>query len=262
MEFFTIASGSKGNCTYIASPHTKILIDVGVSGKTVTTALESFDIDGNDLSGIFVTHEHTDHIKGAGIISRKYNIPIYATEGTWLCMDHTIGKIAPSNRCIIYAGEPCLVNDLRICPFAIPHDAADPVGYSIFCGDKKVCVATDFGCVTDEIESHLKECDIILLESNHDEGMVQNGGYPLILKRRILGNTGHLSNRTAGALITKIISNKLKYIYLGHLSDENNYPKLALKTVGDILSENGIFVGESLQLKLADQHRCSDKIKF
>ncbi len=262
MEFFTIASGSKGNCTYVSSPHTKVLIDVGVSGKTVTNGLTSFDIDGNELSGIFVTHEHTDHVKGVGIISRKYNVPIYATEGTWAGMNHAIGKIAPSNRHIIYAGEPLILNDLRICPFSIPHDAIDPVGYSIVCGDKKACVATDIGCPTEEIESHLMDCDIILLESNHDEGMVQNGGYPLVLKRRILGDVGHLSNRTAGNLIAKIISNKLKYVYLGHLSDENNYPKLALKTVGDVLVEHGIFVGTSLQLKLAEQHRCSERIIF
>ncbi|MFI3175250.1 MAG: MBL fold metallo-hydrolase [Bacillota bacterium] len=262
MEFFTIASGSKGNCAYVSSAHTKLLIDVGVSGKVVTNCLEKFGIDGNELSGIFVTHEHTDHIKGVGIISRKYNVPIYATEGTWAGMNHALGKIAPSNRHVIYPGEPCILNDLRICPFEIPHDAAEPVGYSIFCGDKKVCVATDLGCTTKEIESQLRDCDIILLESNHDEGMVENGGYPMMLKRRILGNTGHLSNRTAGDLIARIMSNKLKYVYLGHLSDENNYPKLALKTVSEVLSEHGIFVGSSLQLKLAEQHRCSEKIVF
>ena len=257
-----MASGSKGNSTYIGTANTKILIDVGVSGKRIQEALTSFHMEGNHIDGIFITHEHADHVKGAGIISRRFHVPIYATEDTWLAMEEGIGKIAPSNKKFVYAGEDCKINDLCVRPFSIPHDAADPVGYTVFSGDKKISVATDIGHVTKELEEHLMDSQVILIEANHDEAMVRNGEYPRYLKERILGENGHLSNHTAGDLLGRVMSERLKHIYLGHLSDDNNYPTLALRTVAEALSKKGIIVGSDIHMELAYKHKCGTKIKI
>lgn len=198
--FCTIASGSSGNSLFMGTKHTKILIDAGVSGKRILEGLEKLSLTGDQIDALFITHEHIDHVKGAGVFSRKFDVPIYATMETWDAMEGILGKIAPRNKRFVYEGEPCVINDLCVKPFAIPHDAAAPVGYSVFAGEKKITVATDIGHVTDTIRENITDSDILLLESNHDEDMVKKGRYPWNLKQRILGERGHLSNRTAGRI--------------------------------------------------------------
>lgn len=261
VKFCPIASGSSGNSIFIGTEHTKILVDAGLSGKRIQEGLKDLFVKGKDLDALFITHEHKDHIKGVGILSRRFDIPVYATPGTWEGMKNEIGAIAPKNVCYIYEGENCIINDLCIRPFEIPHDAAQPVGFNIMAGNIKVTVATDMGHITEEIKEAVYQSDILLLEANHDLKMLKEGPYPWILKQRILGEKGHISNDTAGNLISEVMTGKLKYIYLGHLSDENNIPHLAYETVENILNKHGIKLGSYLKMDLAARYSNSKLVE-
>lgn len=262
MEFCTIASGSSGNSTFIGTEYTKILIDAGISGKRIQDALECLGLSGGDIDALFLTHEHKDHIQGAGVFSRRFDVPVYATAETWAAIGDGIGKIAPGNKRFVYAGEICTVNDIRVRPFAIPHDAAEPVGYNILTEGKKATLATDIGHVTDEICESLADSDILLLEANHDEEMLKKGGYPRYLKERILGENGHLSNHTAGELLSSIMSGKLKHVFLGHLSAENNTPRLAYTTVERALQGKRIQPGRHLDIGMAERSQIGRRIRL
>jgi len=253
IRFCPLVSGSSGNSIFIETDGTKILIDAGVSGKKLEGCLEKLDVSGGDIDAVFITHEHIDHIKGVGILSRRFDIPIYATEATWQAMALSVGDIPHKNRRLIYKGENMAMNDMLIKPFEIPHDAADPVGYSIFAGDIKMTVATDIGHITETVAEAAKDSSILLLEANHDIDMLKNGSYPYPLKERILGLYGHMANAAAGKLLSDIMTNSLKQVYLGHLSHENNTPELAFHTVRDILCHNGIYVGQDLNLETANR---------
>lgn len=251
IEFATIASSSSGNCIYVGTENTKILIDAGLSGKKIEAGLDQIQISPQDLDAIFVTHEHNDHVDGVGVMSRRYNLPIYATEGTWNNMPSKVGEIRPRNIHQVYPGEYVDINDIVLKPFNIPHDAAQPVGYRIEAFNKSLTVATDLGFITDEVFENIQNVDLLLLESNHDVERVKNGPYPYQLKQRVLSDFGHLSNHSAGAVLTKIISEKLKYVLLGHLSCENNTPKLAYDTVNGYLENMGVNVGNDLEMYVA-----------
>lgn len=252
VKFLPIASSSKGNCTYVASSDTNILIDCGISAKKTMETLKANDVDIKDIDALFITHEHSDHISGAGVLARKYKIPIYATSTTWQAIekDGKIGNVDDRLKKHIYKEEQCIINDIKVLPFAIPHDAVDPVGYNIFIKDKKVSVCTDIGIVTDKIKEKLSESNVILVESNHDIKMVETGSYPYMLKKRILGDRGHLSNVSCAELIVSLDNRNLEHLYLGHLSDENNRPILALDTVKTILDVNNF--DKNVKVRLAD----------
>lgn len=260
MEFLSLSSGSKGNCLYIGTKHTKILIDAGLSGKYVAEGLSKHHVNPFHIDAIFITHEHSDHIKGAGVLARKYDIPIFATEGTWSVMCTKIGNVLPSKCRIVYANEPCIINELTIMPFSINHDAMQPVGYSIKRDDKKIGIATDLGCFNEHIISHLEKCQLLFLEANHDIDMLKNGGYPADLKRRVLSDIGHLSNVASGELASELVWKKLKYLYLGHLSDDNNRPELAFNTVKAVLINNGVYNKKELEIIMALQGQLSKKV--
>ncbi len=233
MDLCSIASGSSGNCIYVGSDRASVLIDTGLSGRRIEQGLKGIDRSVADIGGIFITHEHSDHIKGLGVLARKYAVPIYATQGT---IDEirrmgSLGTIDPGLFCPIVPDQTVEVGDLELNPFRISHDAADPVAYRISCGEKHVAVATDMGCYDEYTVEHLQGLDALLLESNHDIRMLQAGPYPYYLKQRILGRRGHLSNENAGRLLCEVIHDRLKYIFLGHLSQENNYEALAYETV-------------------------------
>lgn len=262
VKFCTIASGSSGNSAFVGTEHTKILIDAGVSGKCIIQALSYLETAGDTIDALFITHEHTDHIKGAGVISRKFDIPIYATCGTWQSMENQIGNIPQKNKRFVYAQEPCVINDICVYPFAIPHDAMEPVGYSIETENHKITIATDLGHITNDIKQKLLDSEILLLEANHDEEMVKNGCYPYYLKERILGKKGHISNRTAGNLLCDIMSEKLKYVFLGHMSEQNNYPRLAYQTVKSILEKNDIKIGKYFQLDTISRYNSSRVVEL
>lgn len=233
MELLSIASGSSGNCYYAGNEHTHLLIDAGISGKKIETALNAIGLKPSELHGILVTHEHIDHIKGLGVLARKYGIPIFTTEGTIVGIRATssVGQIDDSLFHIIEPDRPFLINDISVDASSIWHDALDPVCYSIKDGAKKISIATDMGNFDDYIVDKLKDSDIMVIESNHDIRMLEAGGYPYVLKRRILGDRGHLSNERSGQLIYRLLNNHIKGILLGHLSKENNFEELAYETV-------------------------------
>jgi len=253
MVFCPIASGSGGNSIYIGTSSTHILIDAGITGKRLEAGLNSIGAPPPDA--IFVTHEHHDHISGVGVISRRFDAPIYATDKTWMRMERhsMLGRIAPHNKRVVYAGEPCVINDLCVNAFDIPHDSAQPVGYTVSVGDHKIAVATDLGHISDTVRESFKDSDLIMLESNHDLEMLENGPYPRILKERVRGKKGHLSNVCCGEFLAEIVSPRLKHIYLGHLSEENNRPLLAMDTVARILENRKIRVGVDVKLILAER---------
>ena len=259
INFCTIASGSGGNSAFLSTEHSKILIDAGLSGKAIEQALVSHGIKPKDLTAIFITHEHSDHIQGAGILSRRYDLPVYMTRGSWAYAQRqaSLGKIPEKNRLIVTSGTSVSLGDMEIKPFAIPHDANEPVGYTIHAEGRKITVATDLGHITKNVEENFCDSDIILLESNHDIDMLIGGPYPAYLKRRILSDTGHLSNVACGTFLADIYTTNIKHIFLAHLSGDNNHPVVAYETVRNILSARKIDVGGAVDLHLADRFRPS-----
>lgn len=233
MRLCSIASGSNGNCIYAGSSNTHILIDVGISGKKTELGLNTLGLSSCDLDGIFVTHEHVDHISGLGVMARKYGIPIYATAGTINAIFNTksVGVIDKALFHEIKADEKLKIKDLLIHPMRVSHDAAEPVAYRISNGKKRVGICTDLGIYNDYTVECLQGMDAVLLEANHDIKMLQVGPYPYYLKQRILGDRGHLSNENSGKLLSRILHDGMKNIILGHLSKENNLPELAYEAV-------------------------------
>ena len=255
MNFCSIFSGSSGNCLYASTDRTRILIDAGLTGKRIQEGLKEIGVNPLEINGIIITHEHDDHIKSAGILSRRFNIPIYANTNTWEAMKGYVGAIKEENIKVFDGYGAFEIGDLTIKPFPIPHDAAMPCGYCIMHGGKKLSVATDIGFASDEVKENIKDSDFILLESNHDVEMLKVGPYPYSLKRRILGDRGHLSNESAGNLIKDIYNDRIRKVMLGHLSNTNNYPELALKTVTSVLEMNGIKDGVEIDIDIAYRDR-------
>lgn len=233
MELYSIASGSSGNCVYVGDKKHGVLIDTGISMKRIREGLFEEDLDFEKIEGIFITHEHSDHIGGLGPILRKYDIPVYGTEKTLKYILDS-GKMKNVDTDLFFAVKPdCSLNvsDMEITPFSISHDAVDPVCYTVEKEGCKIAVATDMGTFSDYTVSHIAKSDAMLLEANHDINMLQVGSYPYSLKLRILGERGHLSNDSSARLIQRVLHDKLQYVMLGHLSQENNLPDLAYRTV-------------------------------
>ena len=265
MRFTSVASGSSGNCTYVGSDNTHILIDAGVSKKRIEEGLNGLDLTLGDLDAIFVTHEHVDHIAALHTILKKYDIPIYATAGTiqGIRVSDKKAEMTNSRFVPVAVDKEVFVGDMIINPMTISHDANEPCGYRVFCKDKKIGVATDLGCYTDYTVDCLKDCDALLLEANHDIRMLQTGPYPYQLKRRILGDTGHLSNEKSGELLCKLLNDKMKGIFLGHLSKENNLPELAYETVRvEIDMNDNPYHASDFKLMVAKRSELSPVLTF
>ena len=254
----SLFSGSSGNCIFVSYNDTSILIDAGLSGKKIGEALKSIGQSFDDISAIFITHEHSDHINGAGIIARRYKIPIYANSLTWKAMRPFMGKLSSDHVRVVEVGETHSLGDIEIRPFAIPHDAVCPVGYNLFINGKKLTIATDIGHMSRELLSNLEKSDMVLLESNHDVGMLKAGRYPWPLKQRILGENGHLCNDMAGKVVAYLAENGTRRFLLGHLSKENNFPELAYRTVCNALLEKSINPQKDVYLEVALRDRASN----
>lgn len=233
MRMCSIASGSSGNCIYVGTDATHLLVDVGVSCKKTEEGLGQLGLSGKDIDGILITHEHADHIGGLGVISRKFNIPIYATAGTIDAIKGvgSLGSIDPSLFYTVAADEKMILKDITVNPMKISHDAAQPVAYRFQYGSERMAVVTDLGTYNEYTVECLKGMDVLMLEANHDINMLQVGPYPYYLKQRILGNKGHLSNELSGKLLSRILHDHIKTVLLGHLSKENNLAELAYETV-------------------------------
>jgi len=257
MMFCSLFSGSSGNSIFLKYKDTRILIDCGVSGKRIAASLAELTIDACKLSAIIVTHEHNDHINSVGIMSRRYNLPIYANCGTWEGMQANIGKVKEKSVKDFTTGGKFEIGDIVIEPFPLPHDAAEPVGYNFYLGDKKLTLATDMGHVSDAIRNSIKGCHTILIESNHDVEMLKNGNYPIYLKKRILGEKGHLSNDVSGELSLWLAQNGTINFLLGHLSKENNTPEVAFDTVQSAFCSGGVKVMHDVTLNVAGRESSS-----
>lgn len=233
MRLCSIASGSSGNCVYVGSDTTHLLMDVGISGKRTEAGLQELGLTMRDIDGICITHEHSDHINGLGVLSRKYGIPIYATRGTAeaILQSASVGEIDESLLQIITPDERCVIKDISLYPIRTSHDAADPVAYRIDHDGRRVGLITDLGCYNDYTVECLRNLDLLYLEANHDVHMLQVGPYPYYLKQRILGERGHLSNEAAGKLLSRLLHDGMQAVVLGHLSKENNLPELAYESV-------------------------------
>jgi phosphoribosyl 1,2-cyclic phosphodiesterase len=239
MRFCSLASGSSGNSYYIGTRNTSILIDAGISGKRICQELElKVGLEGSQLDGLFITHEHNDHIQSVGVLARRFKVPLYATEGTWKGVEGKIGKVDPDLCNVLEDCGSMELGDINIEWFATSHDANEPVGYVCRHGKKKIGLATDTGMITKQMANALSDVDFLVLEANHDEKMLATGKYPYYLKKRIHSNLGHLSNNAAGKALLDLAGEKTKGVLLAHLSQENNLPSLALATVGDILNRN------------------------
>lgn len=256
-----LSSGSSGNCILVKTSDCAVLIDCGITGKAAQTELEKCGINGDSIDAIIVTHEHIDHIKGVGILCRRYNIPVYATLGTWKAMIDSIGKIDTDLIKYIAAEVPFKINETVFHPFSTSHDAAESIGLIFTDGEKVGGIATDLGTVTRHIYDLLSRCSILMIEANHDENMLRYGAYPQHLKERILSDCGHLSNRLCGALCAKLVrEGSLRKIMLGHLSSDNNTPRIAYETVKGSIEANGYAIGDDITLFVADRYCMREEI--
>ncbi|MDO5147158.1 MAG: MBL fold metallo-hydrolase [Eubacteriales bacterium] len=263
MKLASIASGSSGNCIYVGNESTHFLVDAGISKKRIVDGLSHMEIAPEKITGIFVTHEHMDHIGGLGVFLRKYPVPVYATAKTIdrILKTRSLGKIDASLFTSVAPDSPITVDGIRIEASGIYHDAADPVCYTFRDQSSKVGIATDFGTYDEYLVEKMQDCESLLVEANHDLNMLMVGPYPYPLKKRIMGNQGHLSNERAGQFLSKVIGKKCRHIFLGHLSKENNYGELAYETVKvELLAHNIDMEKEDFTLQVAD--RCAPTFSF
>ena len=234
-------SSSSGNMFHIASSGTNILIDVGVSYKAINEGLKSIGLTIKDIDAILITHEHVDHIKGLPLLCRKNEIPIYACGDTAKYLkDELDSKNISANIITVHYNSPFKINDIKICPFETSHDAVMPCGYKIYDDTSCITFATDLGYISNEVMDNLSDSDYTILESNYDETMLDFGKYPYLLKRRIKGVTGHLSNEACGQVLVSLASNGHNRFLLAHLSENNNTPDIARQTIDSMLLQNGI----------------------
>lgn len=243
-----LASGSKGNVTFIETPQHNVLVDAGLSGKKIAGLMDQIGRSLTDVDALFVTHEHSDHIAGVGVLARKYRMDIYANQKTWAAMQNKIGKINPDQMQLFEPGRTKLMGDLDIESFSVSHDAADPQFYAFHHDNKTFAMLTDTGYVNDRTIGVIKNSDAILMEANHDYEMLRMGSYAWPLKQRILSDQGHLSNEDGALALTQILGNRTKHVYLGHLSQENNQKPLAHLTVQSVLEEHDFGVDHDFGL--------------
>jgi phosphoribosyl 1,2-cyclic phosphodiesterase len=254
--FCPLASGSKGNAIFVGTKNTRILIDAGISAKAVSERLEGLQVDLRDIDAILISHEHTDHIRGLTSIALKNRIPVFANSETAKAIIEILGE-TPKFK-IFSTGETFEFGDLEIHPFSIQHDTLDPVAFTIKTGLLKLGFCTDLGFATTLVKNHLKQCDYLYVEANHQPSMVHSSNRPLIYKQRVLSRQGHLSNDQCADLLTEVIHKNLKHIHLAHLSQECNHPDLALEVVSAKLQKTDF----SPEISIAYQDRLSKPVIF
>jgi phosphoribosyl 1,2-cyclic phosphodiesterase len=229
-----LASGSRGNATYISNGLTAILLDAGLSGKELQRRMAAKGLDPDSLDAILVSHEHTDHIHGVGVMARRFGLTVHISDGTWQASRQALGKLTDVRP--FACGHAFSIGDFAVHPFSISHDAADPAGFTLACNGFKVGVATDLGIATGVVKTHLQDCNALILEANHDPQMLIDGSYPWPLKQRIRGRSGHLSNDDAASLLEALTHERLSHVILAHLSEENNTPDKAKQTLASAIN--------------------------
>jgi phosphoribosyl 1,2-cyclic phosphodiesterase len=248
LHFSVLASGSTGNAIYVETEDQRFLVDAGLSGKQMDALFQQIGREMKNLTGLLVTHEHSDHIKGIGIVARKYKLPIYANEKTWKAMDGLIGEVPVEQKFTFDMETVKSFGSLDIESFGVSHDAAEPMFYVFHHEGKKLVLITDTGYVSDRMKGIISNADVFVFESNHDVQMLRMGRYPWNIKRRILGDYGHVSNEDAAIAMSEVIGENTKEIYLAHLSLDNNMKDLARMAVSQTLEGRGIRVGEQFNL--------------
>ncbi len=252
-RFCPLASGSSGNAIYLETNKSKILFDAGISFKQLEKRLGEIGVNVNEIDAIVISHEHSDHTKGLEMVVKKLNIPVFCNSDTANAICQSMA-VKPKLK-IFLTGEDFHFNDVEIHPFSIQHDTADPVGFTVKFDDLKIGICTDVGFITKSVENHLKWCDYLYLEANHDEDMVHSSSRPMIYKNRVLSRQGHLSNHSCGELLFNILHDKLKHVYLAHLSKECNTPEVAIRTVRN-------FLNNDLSISVAHPDKISHQIIF
>ncbi len=253
LKFISFGSGSSGNCYLLYTATDGLLIDSGIGTKQLKKYLKDYGLDLKDIHNIIVTHDHADHVKAVGYVSHETNVPVYATREVHAGIRRNYcvrKKVDESLVRYVEKDRQVTIGEFSVTPFAVPHDSADNVGYRIEHDGVVFCIVTDAGEVTPDIKKGIAEADYLVIEANHDVQMLEAGKYPAYLKSRILSGTGHLSNEECGKALAENLTDRLKHVWLCHLSEENNHPELARKTVEDILLRNGIRAGESLKLEI------------
>ncbi len=252
MKVCVLASGSSGNSVYVQEGATRVLIDAGLAGKQIEERLRAIGVDAGTLQAIVVTHEHTDHVKGVGVIGRRFKLPVWMTGGT---LEASKKILRGTERVRVFENDEVFdIGDLRFQPFALSHDAADPVNFTVMGGDSQLGIATDMGMVTRLVHQRLQGSDLVVMETNYDRDLLMNGPYPWDLKRRISGNRGHLSNGRAAEALCNLAEEGLQQAVLAHLSDRNNRPDLAEETCRTDLKHRGV---NDFLLTVAQQERPS-----
>ncbi|SDE94467.1 MBL fold metallo-hydrolase [Sporomusa acidovorans] len=247
MQIHVLASGSTGNAIFVEMENTKLLVDAGISTRRIKQSLAKLGTNIEDLDGVLITHEHRDHVSGLTTLLKKYHLPAYARPDTWQSM--YCRHVLPDECCLTLV-DSLDIGKVKIEPFGISHDAADPVGFRLYAGSTKVGIATDLGFVTPTVKEALAFSDVLVLESNHDVDMLKNGSYPWPLKKRIMSNRGHLANTDAGWTLARLNRKQHTDVFLAHMSQENNRPELAEKTVADIITQEGCKVNQDITLHL------------
>ena len=253
LRFISFGSGSSGNCYFLYTDSDGLLIDIGVGIRTLKKEFKDYGLSLSKVHHLLITHDHADHIKSVGSLSYEYKLPVYATEIVHKGIDRNYcvqRKVNAELRHQLASGETVQIGDFSVTPFSVPHDSSDNVGYMIEAEGVNFCIITDSGCVTDEMKTYISRANYLVIEANHDEEMVANGPYPQFLKGRILSDTGHLSNRSCGLALVENMTEQLRYVWLCHLSEENNHPELARKTVESVLRDFGIIVGVDLKMEV------------
>lgn len=263
-SFFSLSSGSCGNCYYLGNSYYGILIDAGIGPRVIKKRLAEHGVNLSSIMAVLITHDHYDHIKSVGHLGEKLHIPVYATREVHRGIKNSplIQNSLNGSAKYIEKGKTFQIEDFRVTPFDVPHDSNDNAGYYMEFGGQKMTLATDVGAITDEVANYMCKANQLVIESNYDEEMLNNGRYPWHLKRRITSGTGHLSNRQTAEFLANNFSSELRNIWLCHLSGDNNNPQLAFDTTKDQLSLKGIEVGKHVDLHVLERNVLSAKIEF
>jgi phosphoribosyl 1,2-cyclic phosphodiesterase len=260
LRFQSLASGSSGNCYFIGNASYGILIDAGIGVRTIKKCLKNLVLDFTDIWGVFVTHDHADHIRAIGSIGERYKVPVYATRKTHEGIERSycVTEKLYTSKKYIEKFETVQIGDFKVTAFPVSHDATDNVGYTVEYKEKRFTFATDLGYVCDNAAEHLKKADFMVFEANYDSDMLKNGTYPVPLQNRIFADTGHLSNDQCGMFLAENYVENLQYVFLCHLSRENNRPEIAYETVKSYLEDKNIEVGKEIQLVILDRFSPSE----
>ena len=256
LELCTLASGSSGNCLLVSDGRTHILVDAGISCRRITNGLKALGVDPRELSGVLITHEHTDHMAGLATLTKQLRVPVYASRGTGRQLCYRIAFLEELLRPVT-PGEGFSVGGIGVESFPTPHDAAESTGYALSAGGRKAAVATDLGCVTPEVLKGIRGADLLVCEANHDVEWLRSGPYPYYLKARILGDRGHLSNEAGAELAWTAVEGGARTVVLAHLSHENNTPARAHEVVRGLLERRGAAVGRDVSLEVAPRSEAS-----